>query len=288
MAHDEHVWRQLNLSAAQVQLVNFRWTDVAQYSRRYDSHLLVRRIIPSESRTRVAVAGCNYRLPSKTFFLPAHAEIEVIRDETFAVEQTVRCIIDPEWFEAIVAGRLEWTDDRLSLGLNLFGGRIERAMSWIAEELQHPTPSTEDTIELLLQIILNEIYDSVAGERNSTAHRTSSAKLSKRKQQDIKKYIADNLGCSISVAHIARHCIISESHLNRLFRQTFGLSVHRYVEQQRVKRARELLVNTDLMLKQIAHQLGLSGASSFCSAFKRATGETPLAFRTRVRNGRQP
>ncbi|WP_408641132.1 helix-turn-helix domain-containing protein [Flavisphingomonas formosensis] len=58
-----------------------------------------------------------------------------------------------------------------------------------------------------------------------------------------------------------------------LFRQIFGVSVHRYVEQQRVKRARELLANTDLMLKQIAHQLGLSGASSFCSAFKRATGK---------------
>lgn len=286
MAHDEHVGRQLNLSAARVQLVNFRWTDVAQYSRRYDSHLLVRRIIPSESRTRVAIAGCDYRLPSKTFFLPAHAEIEVIRDETFAEEQTVRCIIDPEWFEAIVSGRLEWTEDRLSLGLNLFGGRIERAMSWIADELQHPSESTEDTIELLLQIILNEIHDTVAGGQHLTTPRASSAKLSKSKQHDIKKYVVDNLGRSISVAHIAQHCVISESHLNRLFRQTFGLSVHQYVEQQRVKRARELLINTDLLLKQIAHQLGLSCASSFCSAFKRATGETPLTFRTRVRNGR--
>jgi AraC family transcriptional regulator len=283
MSHDENVSRQLNLSAAQVQLVNFRWSDVSQYSRRYDSHLLVRRIIPSASRVRVAVAGCNYRFPSKTLFLPAHATIDVIRDENFAEEQTVRCIIDPKWFEATVAGRLEWTDDRLPIGLNLVGDRIERAMIWIADELVAPTKSTEHTIELLLQIIINEIYDSATAAPDLKCSRFSSGILSKCKQHAIKNYVKDNLSDSIAVARLAQHCSMSESHLSRLFRQTYGLSVYKYVELQRVRRARELLANTDLMLKQIAHEVGLSCASSFCSAFKRATGETPIGYRARAR-----
>ena len=49
----------------------------------------------------------------------------------------------------------------------------------------------------------------------------------------------------------------------------------------RLQRARELLTNTNLSVKQIAARTGFSNANSFSRAFKGLSGETPLNWRSK-------
>ncbi len=72
--------------------------------------------------------------------------------------------------------------------------------------------------------------------------------------------------------------------LRRNFRARLGISPHQYLLAQRVGAARDLLLKTDVPLKEIARQLGYSDVFYFGRQFKRQTGVSPAAFR-RSREG---
>jgi AraC-like DNA-binding protein len=68
----------------------------------------------------------------------------------------------------------------------------------------------------------------------------------------------------------------------RAFKQSTGLSPHRYFLVQRVDRAKEMMKDQKLSLTEIALDCGFSGSSHFSIVFKRVTGMTPREFRRRL------
>ncbi len=77
--------------------------------------------------------------------------------------------------------------------------------------------------------------------------------------------------------------LISRSSLERRFRKEVGLSPQGMIRQTQVKRAQQLLVETDLSLDQIAPLVGFKHAEHFSVVFKRQVGQTPGAYRKRFR-----
>jgi len=57
---------------------------------------------------------------------------------------------------------------------------------------------------------------------------------------------------------------------------------HRYLSNRRIERAKSLLVERKLSVTEIGHEVGFSETSSFTSAFRKITGETPTDYRRRV------
>lgn len=93
------------------------------------------------------------------------------------------------------------------------------------------------------------------------------------------KYIQENLGADLSLRKIAETVHLSPSHLNRLFREGLGHSVHEYIVLMRMDRAKYLLKITDMPIKQIAAQVGYRSESSFTGAFTEKIGISPRKFR---------
>ena len=73
-----------------------------------------------------------------------------------------------------------------------------------------------------------------------------------------------------------------KGHLMRAFKASTGLTIHAYVEQVRLAKAKALLSDTDIQLKEIAFRLGFSNAANFSAAFRKSAGESPREFRRRV------
>ena len=84
----------------------------------------------------------------------------------------------------------------------------------------------------------------------------------------------------LSPAALAKYVHLSESRLTHLFKQNTGSSLMAYIKQQRLRRAAQLLVTTDLCIKQIAAEVGLLDMSHFTKDFNRQFGNTPKKFRT--------
>lgn len=78
---------------------------------------------------------------------------------------------------------------------------------------------------------------------------------------------------------LARKVGLSVSTLRRRFLQATGMSIHHYVIEARVARARHQLQHTDLPVKAIAEQLGYRDVYFFSRQFKQRVGLAPATFR---------
>jgi len=75
---------------------------------------------------------------------------------------------------------------------------------------------------------------------------------------------------------------LSPSRFRHLFRAQVGDSARTFQEQQRLRRARDLLAMSRQTIGEIANELGFANPFYFTLRFKRHTGESPRAFRQRM------
>ena len=97
-------------------------------------------------------------------------------------------------------------------------------------------------------------------------------------QQKLKQsidYIQDNLAREISLNELANELGISRYYFCRLFKQSTGFSPHQYVIQQRVERAKQLLLRGEMSIADVAQVCGFAHQSHLTRHFKRLTGVTP-------------
>jgi AraC family transcriptional regulator len=82
-------------------------------------------------------------------------------------------------------------------------------------------------------------------------------------------YIEDNLSSDLSLRELAAVAGVSPSHCKVIFRESMGVSMHQYVVQRRVERARTLLSQTDLAVSEIALRVGFAHQSHLATHMKR-------------------
>ena len=83
----------------------------------------------------------------------------------------------------------------------------------------------------------------------------------------------------LSVDEVADHIGIGVNYLNQVFREETDMTVHRYLSQVRLEKAKELLACTQMKIGSIPEQVGYADSSYFSKVFKKATGLTPYAYR---------
>lgn len=93
------------------------------------------------------------------------------------------------------------------------------------------------------------------------------------------EFIEDNIRENIVREDISRHCFVSLSSLEKLFRQVFHIGVADYITRRKITHAsRELLACDDTIL-DIALRYGYNSHEVFSRAFCRIWGETPNMYR---------
>jgi AraC-like DNA-binding protein len=82
-----------------------------------------------------------------------------------------------------------------------------------------------------------------------------------------------------ALSEYAAACTLSESRFSHLFKESTGVSPHRYLLNLRLTKARELLENTDLSIAQICREVGIADQNYFSRVFKKLHGCSPSAYR---------
>jgi AraC-like DNA-binding protein len=90
------------------------------------------------------------------------------------------------------------------------------------------------------------------------------------------------LSDGIDYTEISRACNLGESTLRRKFRHATGTPIHTYYLQLKIGKARELLADSRLTVKNIAQQLGYKDVYFFTRQFRKLTGSTPGTYRKSV------
>lgn len=95
----------------------------------------------------------------------------------------------------------------------------------------------------------------------------------------IGEYIERELATPIRLHDMAAMAGLSDCHFARVFKQSTGLTPHRYVMQRRLERAVDLIRQTNRPLSGIALEAGFCDQSHFSRLVARATGQTPRELR---------
>lgn len=88
-----------------------------------------------------------------------------------------------------------------------------------------------------------------------------------------------NLAGQVTLADLAGACRLSCSQFSQAFRRSVGYPPHQWLLVQRVERAKDLLLNSDLPLSQIALDAGFCDQSHFTRVFVQRVKASPAAWR---------
>lgn len=100
----------------------------------------------------------------------------------------------------------------------------------------------------------------------------------------ILEYIKVNSGKNLTVGDVAAYFSYNVDYMGKLFRKNMGIGLKEYLAEQRLKLARDLLLTTDLTVRQISEKLGFSGENLFIKFFLYHEKISPAAFRSRYYN----
>jgi AraC family transcriptional regulator len=104
--------------------------------------------------------------------------------------------------------------------------------------------------------------------------------LSSAKLNQAIDYINEHLGEDLSLTKIAAQVDMSQFYFCRLFKQSVGITPHKYLLQQRVERSKSLLRQRELTIFDIAADCGFANPSHFAKCFRQHTGVSPQQFRS--------
>lgn len=84
---------------------------------------------------------------------------------------------------------------------------------------------------------------------------------------------------TLSLQIVAEELHLSSQHLSRIFRQEMGITFVDYLTKVRIRRAMELLVNSQDKIYEITEKVGYSSQHYFCNVFKKIMGVSPAEYR---------
>ena len=95
-------------------------------------------------------------------------------------------------------------------------------------------------------------------------------------------YINENIEHGVVLTDVAEYMNMNSSYFSRYFKEEYHMSFIDYVKAQKIKRAKELLVTTNMKIYEISDKLGYSSVQYFSLLFKNTVGMTPIDYKNSI------
>jgi len=149
-----------------------------------------------------------------------------------------------------------------------------------AKEAYFATPVVSqkklDSVSSLLAIFA----DHLSMKSNQIAVQTANAEppvITKAKE-----YIREHHTEDLSLGQVAAAVHTSVFYFCKLFRKVTGTTFTEFVSRTRIEKAKNLLLNPNLRISEIAYEVGFQSLTHFNRVFKKVIGESPTDYRTRL------
>lgn len=101
--------------------------------------------------------------------------------------------------------------------------------------------------------------------------------------ESVRVYLQENYDRQVDLSALAESLGVSAPYLSKLFHEQTGTSTMRYLTDLRMSRARKLLADSGLTVREIAVRVGYPDPFHFSRSFKNAVGVSPVQFREQSR-----
>jgi AraC family transcriptional regulator len=191
--------------------------------------------------------------------------------------RVAHCVFDREAFRSAFGRDFDLSDSELDRALDVRSPTIAVLMRRLVQEANDPGFGSELLVESISNILVLECRREILKDQLAVP-RTGQG-LSQDHLKLIEQILERRAVGVPSIQELANACEFSGDYFARLFRTAVGQSIGGYIAAWRLRRAEQLLLQTNLPLKDIAFRLGFGNAAYFSTAFKKATRHSPREFR---------
>jgi len=97
-----------------------------------------------------------------------------------------------------------------------------------------------------------------------------------------RKFIEEQYQEKLTLAAVASQAGMSGFHFCKIFKKATGLNFTNYLSRLRVEKAKNLLLNCNYRVSEIAYEIGFQSLTHFNRTFKHIAGESPTLYRRRL------
>lgn len=131
--------------------------------------------------------------------------------------------------------------------------------------------SKEDCTEEIA-CLLNRIFFKMRVHAKGESHASDVA-------ETMKEYLRNHAAEKFRLDSLCRYVSRSESQTIKIFKEAYGITPYAYFLDKKIRLARDMLLNTNLSVKQIADHLNFADEYYFSNLFKQKIGVSPTQFR---------
>lgn len=202
--------------------------------------------------------------------------------EKYTLEKNEAIILEPGlihggWQKSLLPTDFYWfhfkTDQKIPF--KTLKNNKNYDIKYLLKKLLHmsKTPSYEkEALDSAALLLFHELKAAeFSCTESSIAHKTA-------------EYIRINSDKNITAAKVSSHFGYNPDYMSKLFKKTFGTGIKTYIYKERMNKARDLLLNTDLSVKEIASRLSFPEENSFIKFFSYHDQISPAKFRNNYFN----
>ena len=149
-----------------------------------------------------------------------------------------------------------------------------------AKEAYFATPVISSRMAESLTVLLSIFAEHLALKGNQIVLQQQNSEpplITKAKQ-----YINEHIGEDLSLGQVAAAVHMSSFYFCKLFKKATGINFTDYVSRARIERAKNLLINANLRISEIAYEIGFQSLTHFNRMFKKIVGESPTEYREKL------
>lgn len=132
---------------------------------------------------------------------------------------------------------------------------------------------------MLIQIIRERLGQATASETGLPAHEVE--RFKGVNVAELMRYIHFNYAKIITLDDLSSLAQVNKTTLIQIFKEVYGTTPIRYINQIRMQKAKELLVNTDISVGEIAELIGFQSIHYFSRYFRQKENCSPVEYRVR-------
>ena len=154
--------------------------------------------------------------------------------------------------------------------------RLLNTIDRINDELQEDKEKYANSICNYIERILIEIL-----LYNTQVTRPNQFRKNDVRIQMALDYIVSNYNQNLTRDMCAQACYMSKSNFTKVFYEIVGVNLKEYLNSVRIKKASDLLLETNFSISEISSEVGYDNSTYFCSVFKKIMNMSPRDYRSR-------
>ncbi len=136
--------------------------------------------------------------------------------------------------------------------------------------------------DIMLQSLVLKLVYTLSQATPSRNIRHYSKSNNHKVIENVLEYVSANLTSDLSLETLSELFNYTPIYFHKLFKASTGKTLHAYVEEQRIRKAVELMISSEMTLTQISYECGFSSQSYFSYAFKKKMSYPPREYAKKI------